>query len=436
VAGWVVWAALPPSGDAVSRSVLVVALWLSTGIVAPGLLLERTPLEAGSLASLRLPLLTAMTAPLSLLPVMASGSIGLVAIAFVVWPGASLLLADVLAGTAPTARGGSLLRGTSALLALASIVVGLAAAIRGPTGALPVGIALILLVGSIATVPGVVGGFAARRADADRLGATSADIVTGIGLAAFGVTPMIASFVLRAPADGFGLVVLVAWLAALAVAARFAVSPLARLADRSSAQRDLVVAVAESERARLAAQLHDGPLQNLLLLTRRLELDGNTAAAAAVRSVAEELRDVCGELRVPILDDLGAGPALEWLVGRIGRLTGDEVLLERVDPARPPASVELAVFRIAQEALSNAARHGRPPIHVRYEASTRRAVLAVDDAGPGIDPDAAGRALRERRFGLQAMAQRAEQIGAHLSVSPCERGGTEVRLVWTAGDSS
>ena len=73
--------------------------------------------------------------------------------------------------------------------------------------------------------------------------------------------------------------------------------------------------------------------------------------------------------------------------------------------------MELAVFRIAQEALANAARHGRPPIHVRYEAAVDRAVLAVDDAGPGIEPDAARQALRERRFGLQAMSQRAEQIG-------------------------
>ncbi len=109
-------------------------------------------------------------------------------------------------------------------------------------------------------------------------------------------------------------------------------------------------------------------------------------------------------------------------------------MLERLDEARPPAGVELAVFRIAQEALANAARHGRPPIHVRYEASDDRAVLSVDDAGPGIEPDAARQALRERRFGLQAMSQRAEQIGARLSILPRESGGTEVRLVWAAVD--
>jgi len=73
---------------------------------------------------------------------------------------------------------------------------------------------------------------------------------------------------------------------------------------------------------------------------------------------------------------------------------------------------------------------------VRYEATRVRAVLDVDDAGPGIGPNAARQALRERRFGLQAMSQRAEQIGARLSVSPRESGGTEVRLVWAAADGS
>jgi signal transduction histidine kinase len=427
VAGWVVWAATPPVGDAVGGSVKVVALWLSTGIVIVGLLFGGTPLERGALASLRLPLLAAVTAPLSLLPVMASGSAPLVAFSFALWPFANLLLADVLAGTAATARVGFLLRVASVLLTLASVALGLAMAAVGWPDALPVSIVLILLAGSIATVPGVAGGFAFRRVDADRLGATSTDLVTGIALAAFGITPMVASLVLRAPWESLGLAVLVAWLASLAVAARFAVSPLARLADRSSAQRDLVVAVAESERARLAGQLHDGPLQNLLLLTRRLELAGDPAAAAAVRSVADELREVCGELRVPILDDLGAGPALEWLVARLCRLTGDQIVLERLDRARPPAGVELAVFRIAQEALANAVRHaGAATVDVRLSDHDDVIELDVADDGIGFDPDA--RALRGRHLGLTSMAERAALLDAELDVRSQAGAGTTVSL--------
>lgn len=432
-AGWLVWAAMPPTDGAVGGSVIVMALWLASGLVIGGLALGRTALERGPLANLRHPLVGAATAPLSLLPLMASGSEPLVALAVVLWPLASLPLVDALAGTAPTQQAQVAFRMTGAVLALGAVAIGLAAVVdRGPAF-LPVSAAQLLLVGGIAAVPGLAGGLAFRSVDADRLGATSTDLVSGIALAAASITPAAAAVVLWRPLDSFGLNLLIGWLVALAIGARFAVSPLARLADRSSAQRDLVVAVAETERSRLAAQLHDGPLQDLLLLTRRLELAGDGDAAAAVRSVADELREVCGELRVPILDDLGAGPALEWLVARIGRLTGDDIVLERLDRARPPAGVELAVFRVAQEALANAARHGRPPIHVRYEAKADRALLAVDDAGPGIDPGAARQALRERRFGLLAMSQRAEQIGARLSVYARDSGGTEVRLEWIAG---
>ena len=227
---------------------------------------------------------------------------------------------------------------------------------------------------------------------------------------------------LRAPWDSLGLTLLVAWLAFLA-------PPLGSPWDPGPPRRSFIGPARPGRGCRRAAAragraAHDGPLQDLLLLTRRLELAGDPAAAAAVRSVADELREVCGELRVPILDDLGAGPALEWLVARVDRLTGDQIVLERLDQARPPAGVELAVFRIAQEALANAARHGRPPTTSGTRPRSIRAVLAVDDAGPGIEPDAARQALRERRFGLQAMSQRAEQIGARLSVAPRESGGT------------
>ena len=193
-------------------------------------------------------------------------------------------------------RAEHLLRWASLLLAFASVALGPVMAAVGWPDVLPVGIVLIMLVGSVATVPGVAGAVAFRRVDADRLGATSTDLVTGIALAAAGITPMVASFVLRAPwGTASGWTLLVAWLAFLALAARFAVGPLARLADRSSAQRDLVVAVSETERARLAAQLHDGPLQGSPPADPAPRARGEDhAAATAVRSVADELREVCG----------------------------------------------------------------------------------------------------------------------------------------------
>ena len=197
-------------------------------------------------------------------------------------------------------------------------------------------------------------------------------------------------------------------------------------------QRDLVVTVTEAERARLAADLHDVALQELTLLVRRLDASGDTSGAAMARSVSERLRELCGELHLPILDELGAGPALDWLVGQVAAATGEEIRLERSDPSRPPPGVELAVFRVAQEALSNAVKHGGPPILVRYTTSQSAASLSVDDAGSGLDVGRVRVEPQPGHYGLASMQQRAEQIGALLSIRAWPGGGTRVSLDWKA----
>ena len=214
------------------------------------------------------------------------------------------------------------------------------------------------------------------------------------------------------------------------VAGRFTVRPLARLATRATLQRDLIVAATEAERARLAADIHDDALQELTLLVRRLEASGDTEGAEIGRTVADRLRAICGDLRLPILDDLGVGPALDWLVLRIERLAGGEVRLERSDDARHNPDVELAIFRVAQEALANAVKHGKPPIVVRYRSTAAGISLAIDDAGPGITDAAPADAELAGRFGLLNMAQRAEQIGAILDIRRWPTGGTHVALEW------
>lgn len=224
------------------------------------------------------------------------------------------------------------------------------------------------------------------------------------------------------------------WAAWLVVPFCIALLVVGRAAERriaqSRLQRDLVVTVTESERARLAAELHDVALQELTLLVRRLDANGDGTSAAQARTVSEHLRDLCGELHLPILDELGAGPALEWLVQQVSTATGEEVRLVRADDARSPAGVELAVFRVAQEAISNAVKHGGPPIVVHYTTSSSAASLFVDDAGPGLDADRLPIALRPGHYGLATMQQRAEQIGASLSIRSRPGGGTRVSLEW------
>jgi signal transduction histidine kinase len=283
------------------------------------------------------------------------------------------------------------------------------------------------LIGSIPLLPGLA---AAGPLSLDRLRAGArlgaGGLMRSTELAVAGATPLFALGSDRAPYFW----PLVGWLLAVFIAGRFTVRPLARLATRATLQRDLIVAATEAERARLAADIHDDALQELTLLVRRLEASGDAEGAEIGRTVADRLRAICGDLRLPILDDLGVGPALDWLVLRIERLAGGEVRLERSDDARHNPDVELAIFRVAQEALANAVKHGKPPIVVRYRSTAAGISLAIDDAGPGIPEDAPADAERAGRFGLLNMAQRAEQIGAILDVKRWPTGGTHVALEW------
>jgi signal transduction histidine kinase len=278
-----------------------------------------------------------------------------------------------------------------------------------------------LLMGLIALVPGLVVAFS-------RAPAGGARVTDRLDTLVVALTPGAAMTTL---VPSFGPVLLLAYLIGLVAWRRLTIAPLLGLAQRTQRQRDLAVAAVEAERARLAADLHDDALQELSALVRRLDAAGDTEGADLARGVAERLRSITSDLRLPLLDDLGAGPALEWLVGRVRPLAAGPVVLERIDPDRPPAGVELAVFRVAQEALANAVKHGRPPITVRYRVAEDGGVsLSVDDSGPGIEVGAAENALQAGHLGMANMQQRAEQIGALLDVRRWPAGGTHVAFEW------
>jgi signal transduction histidine kinase len=277
-----------------------------------------------------------------------------------------------------------------------------------------------VLIGLVALIPGMI-------AFGDEAGEPRA-LTSRLETLAVALTPGLGATMLF---PSIGLVLLGAWLVAVVVWRQFTLNPLLGMAQRTQLQRDVAVAAAETERARLAADLHDDALQQLTMLVRTLDEGGQKTAADEAREIATKLRSVVGDLRLPILDDLGAGAALEWLVERVEPLAGGSVKLERSDETRPPANVELAVFRVAQEALTNAIKHGKAPIAVRYDVRTDgRVTLAVDDAGAGIGEKAAEQAPHEGHFGLMNMQQRAEQIGALLDVRRWPAGGTRVALEW------
>ncbi len=392
---------------------LVGAWWLQTGRFG------------GALRDLAIPLAVATAVPLLVLPMASIGSYVAQASAGVVTILAMLPLAIGLARLIPDRDERRLAAIGIALFATAATVLVLGNSWRDVSDT--PGLLRWALIGSIPLLPGLA---AAGPLSLDRIRAGGAvgpgGLMRSTELAVAGATPLFAFGSDRAPYFW----PLVGWLLAVFVAGRFTVRPLARLATRATLQRDLIVAATEAERARLAADIHDDALQELTLLVRRLEASGDTEGAEIGRTVADRLRAICGDLRLPILDDLGVGPALDWLVLRIERLAGGEVRLERSDDARHNPDVELAIFRVAQEALANAVKHGRPPIVVRYRSTPAGISLAIDDAGPGITDAAPADAELAGRFGLLNMAQRAEQIGAILDIKRWPTGGTHVALEW------
>jgi signal transduction histidine kinase len=323
---------------------------------------------------------------------------------------AALSVAHVLALRHPDAIWRKrLFEGSAALVAIITVL-----ALVGGGGLATV------LIGLVALIPGMM-------AFADDAGEPRA-MTSRLETLAVALTPGVGATMLF---PSIGLILLGAWLVAVVIWRQFTLNPLLGMAQRTQLQRDVAVAAAETERARLAADLHDDALQQLTMLVRTLDQGGQKEAADEAREIATKLRSVVGDLRLPILDDLGAGAALEWLVERVEPLAGGPVKLERSDDSRPPANVELAVFRVAQEALTNAIKHGRPPIAVRYDVRTDgRVTLAIDDAGEGIGSEAAEEAPTQGHFGLVNMQQRAEQIGALLDVRRWPAGGTRVALEW------
>jgi two-component system NarL family sensor kinase len=245
------------------------------------------------------------------------------------------------------------------------------------------------------------------------------------GQVLIGLAPLASAFVLAVPSTG--LVVLVVGLTVIVVVNRASVRPLTRAATQAITQRDLTVAAVESERRRLAADIHDGPLQSILLLGQQLEAEGHMDAAATARAVGVELRDLAGELRLPMLDDLGVGPALDWLAERAQRMTGMLVSVDYEGLRRPPPDVELATFRIAQEAMANALRHGQPPIRIMYRTDGESLTLSVDDEGQGFS-----RSMRPGSggHGLLNMRLRADAIGARLELLHRPDRGTHVGVEW------
>ena len=197
--------------------------------------------------------------------------------------------------------------------------------------------------------------------------------------------------------------------------------------------------VEEAERRRIGRELHDrtgasvAALHiNLGLVAERLASGLTDQAAALVddaravlREVSTEIRTVMAELRPAALDDFGLYPALLSYAREVAERIGAE--LKTTGGAtlkRPPSVVETALFRIAQEALTNIAKHAHAAtVELGLEERERELVLTVADDGAGFDVSAGGAG-----HGMRTMRERADAIRAKLVVQSTPGAGTRIRV--------
>jgi len=184
----------------------------------------------------------------------------------------------------------------------------------------------------------------------------------------------------------------------------------------------------EAERRRIASGLHDEIGQ--VLTGVLLQLD-DEETKRSVRQALEEVRRIARELRPEMLEHLGLVSALTELSRRFSEQSGIEVE-RRLAADLPPLSddAELAVYRVAQESLTNVARHaGATRVELALEPGAGSVVLRVSDDGRGM-PETES---LNGHGGLRGMRERALLVGGALAIKRAQGGGVEVRLEVPSG---
>jgi PAS domain S-box-containing protein len=222
------------------------------------------------------------------------------------------------------------------------------------------------------------------------------------------------------------------------------------ITERRQAQEALrmfsrqLIEAQEDERRRIARDLHDQIGQALTAVNMNLHTVQQICTEPGISPSVKEnidavnealrlVRDLSVELRPALLDDLGLGTALRWYVDRYSKRTGirTNVLLNLIDHSeRFSRELETACFRIAQEALTNVARHAQATqVTVQLTRESGVLLLVIKDNGVGFDHAVVrNRARHVPTLGLLGMRERAETVGGTVDINSELSGGTEVRF--------
>ena len=202
------------------------------------------------------------------------------------------------------------------------------------------------------------------------------------------------------------------------------------------------LAAADAERARWSRELHDETLQGLgalrmLLSSARRRGDQESLSAAVQAAVTqidgeiESLRGLIRELRPAALDELGPGPAIEDLAARVAARHGIRVTTSLdLDGRREDPEIETAIYRLIQEALTNAVKHARASdVRVTVTRQGDRLSVAIADDGVGFDA-----AEPRSGYGLAGMHERVALVRGSLSITSSRDGTTvEATLPMVSG---
>ncbi len=205
-----------------------------------------------------------------------------------------------------------------------------------------------------------------------------------------------------------------------------------------------VVSAQEDERARLARELHDDTLQVLTALSTGLMGAAKTAETEPGKLVEQlillssissqaiiELRRMIQDLRPSVLDDMGLKAALHWLAERMAAQYGYRVSIDiQSVSCRLPQSIETTVFRIVQEAFTNAARHAKATeVHLFLNCQPDSITVIIRDNGIGFDPEILkAPKTSQHGWGLIGMKERTELAGGEFQIESAPGQGTTLRF--------
>ncbi|MCL6451666.1 MAG: sensor histidine kinase [Acetobacteraceae bacterium] len=219
---------------------------------------------------------------------------------------------------------------------------------------------------------------------------------------------------------------------------------LSRLFEGLKEKRELalgIIQAQEEERRRVAREIHDGPAQLLAnvvlrvdLCQRLLEVDGArireelAQLKELVRQSLKDVRQIIFDLRPMALDDLGLFPALRAYLDGLAEKSGLQVEFTCLgEERRLLPSLEVAVFRLIQEAASNVVRHaGARTLRVRVEIGGDQIRSQVLDDGRGFDPEEVARDRHSGRFGLAGMRERVRLLDGRLRLQSAPGRGTRI----------